>query len=278
MSSSCPARADALFNCLGKLDYSCSAPGQANASGDGADYVAIYANSGTLYVSDSECARLYNEFVNCGAGGEGGSAGGGDGGNSQGATGGGGAPGGSGGSGASGATGGSAGTGASGGMGGAAGVGGSGPMGGSAGAGAPDLANVTFSLSYDASPVDPNGEGGPAVPYDVRVCIDPARSDYIRVDNIGSGTAGSFRTAILWVKDYPSPGTIVDSCAAFSSTPPLASGYSVSWQNAYCCEFSDTFSTFDSNPRRIVVYADALEAVSESNESNNTATSEEIEP
>lgn len=116
------------------------------------------------------------------------------------------------------------------------------------------------------------------MPYKVQVCIDPADNGFIRVDNIGSGSAGSFYTAILWVKDYPVSGTIVDSCAPFSSSQPLAAGYNVSWQNAYCCDLDDTFSTFDSNPRRIVVYADALEQVSESDESNNTASSEVFEP
>jgi hypothetical protein len=245
--SHCPARADAMLGCLAGLGYSCTAPGEAHAtgsSGTAGSPATLSSGAGTLYVFDAYCAGLVQEFNDCtpvspGGGGTSGSGGGGG-------------TGGDGGSGNSPSGGGSGGSGAGG-------------AGGSGGGGQPDLADVEFQLSVTTGPKDPNGEGGPLTPWVVNVCIEPSQGDYVQVSNSGTGDATPFAMAVQLLKD----GTAVDSCEDLVESDPLPPGYSTSWSNPWCCVLDDTVSTFDLNPRTIRVRADVSGQVAELDESNN---------
>jgi hypothetical protein len=199
---------------------------------------------------------------------------GGSAGSSLGGSGGVGAAGGSGGSGANGgssASGGSGGS-SSGGVGGAGG--GSGGVGGG---GSPDLSNVTFDLWVTGQSKDPGGEGGPAMPWTVNVCIDATQGGFVQVQNTGTGVANGFSVGIALMKDYPTPNSVVGSCTSLVESDTLAPGVTTQWTSATCCTFDDTASTFDLNPRKLRVTADVNAEVTESNEANNTAFSAEFE-
>jgi hypothetical protein len=181
--------------------------------------------------------------------------------------------------GSSGSTGGSgASTGGSGGStGGTGGAGGGGSGGVGGGSGSPDLSGVDFHLTVTGQSKDPGGEGGPAVPWTVSVCIEPGDGGFVEVYNTGTGVAGAFAMGIALIKDYPTAGTVVASCASLVESDPLGPGFMTTWSSQTCCTFDDTVSTFDLNPRKVRVTADVNAEVTESNESNNVKESPEFE-
>jgi hypothetical protein len=255
--SHCPARADAMLACLANLSYSCNSPGQANAQGTGptADvWATLTSSAGTLYIEDAYCAELVKQFNDCAPINPGGGGSGGSGGN-----------GGSGGSGGDGGTGSSP-------SGGSGGVG-AGGSGGSGGSGQPDLANVDFSLSITGAYEDPNGEGGPAVPFDVTICINPAQGNYVQVSNVGTGDATAFKMGVQLMNGQ----NVVGGCEDLVESDALPPGYDTSWTNQWCCKVDDTVSTFDLNPRTVRVRADVAGQVAESNESNNDMYTQSFE-
>jgi hypothetical protein len=252
--SHCPSRASAMLDCLADLSYSCTSPGEAHATGSngsGGTTATLSSGAGTLYVDDPYCAQLVQEFNDCtpvnpGGGGAGGGFGG---------------------------TGGSPDGGAGGTGSGGAGGSGAGGAGGSGGGGQPDLANVDFSFTATAMNKDPNGEGGPAVPYEVKICLNPQEANYLEVKNIGTGDAGPFKVGVQLMNGQ----NVVGGCQDFVESDPLPPNGTTSWTNQWCCPVNDTISSFDLNMRTIRAVADVDDQVSEADESNNTGVTPEFE-
>jgi hypothetical protein len=138
----------------------------------------------------------------------------------------------------------------------------------------PDLGNVDFSVSVEADAAPLDQAGRPAHSYDVYVCISPTSSDYISVQNAGPvATSTPFNLLLgLYTNDYK----YVAGCGDLVYGQALPAGKFVNWQQQYCCTLQDVAPDV-TNLRRIGVFVDSKQVISESDETNNQAFTDPFE-